>query len=122
MQLLSPKWTRAILYAEPIAMLSWFGFFYSYCFRVRSALGRWPVLFDSVPDPLENGYHDVVVDSLLILTFTTFVPWAVWLMYRLFWTKDLPKDWRVLTAVIVWMSYLAHFFINPAGLIGWYFD
>jgi hypothetical protein len=122
MQFLSSKGTKAILFVEPVAMLCWTGLFYTYCFRVRSALGRWPVPFDSVADPLDRGYHDALVEGLMVLILITFVPWAVWLIYRLFWTKDLPRDRTVGIAVFVWVAFLANLLINPAGLVEWYFD
>lgn len=105
----------------PSLSLVWLILFYSYCLRVRLALGHWPT---SISEDGGLGsafhYHAGFLMAIALLAFTPL--WSIAVIAWAVFVPELRNRWTLSCLVVPWLVYLFVRFVDPHRLFVWYCD
>ena len=110
-----------LLYAVPACSLFWLLLFYSYCARVRLALGHWPTSI-SEDAGLGSGFYYHFSFLLLLLLFIAVPVSSLASAVALVFSRELRRSGVILALLIPWIIWAFVTFIDPHGLYVWYLD
>jgi hypothetical protein len=110
-----------LLFAIPACSVVWLMLFYSYCTRVRFALGHWPTSI-SEDAGLGGTLHYHLSFLLLAALFIAVPVSSVLSGMSLVFSRRLRRSGIILALLIPSLIWAFVTFIDPHGLYAWYLD